>query len=209
MGKSTINGPFSIAMLVYYSDAFPMLFPLDAELSHWRRTIRWSFRRPSRFPQPSKACFSLEKRGNKKGEFMVKKVNLWWKRWIDVGQMWNCVGKMRFFREEYWLAQANYVYPGNIVVHPRKNVIARWTLNTKDPTNKGICMWCKCDSWWVVWWFLEQNAVSMPNFLLYLENLRTAYIYLHRNKTHLTRFTQIITNLRAGIWVGASIYHSW
>ena len=186
MGKSTIykwaifNSYVSLPEgKSQFSDAFPMLFPLDAELSHWRRTIRWSFHRPSRFPQPSKACFSLE-------NVATKKVNLWWKRWIygeKGGLMSDRCGiawaKWGFSAKNNDWPRQNYVYPGNIVVYPRKNVITRWALNTKDPTNKGICMWCKCDSWWVVWWFLEQNAVSTPNFFLYLEKLRTAYIYIY------------------------------
>ena len=92
-----------------------MLFPLDAELSHWRRTIRWSFHRPSRFPQPSKACFSLEKRGNKKGEFMVKK-----------GEF--MVKKVDWCRTDVELRGQNEVFPRRIMIGPGKIMFIQATL---------------------------------------------------------------------------------
>ena len=175
-------------MLVYQrvNHNFPMLFRC---FSHWMQNWATGGEQFDGLSTVQVDFLSRAKHVFPLKNVATKKVNLWWKRCIygeKGGLMSDRCGiawaKWSFSAKNNDWPRQNYVYPGNIVVYPRKNVITRWALNTKDPTNKGICMWCKCDSWWVVWWFLEQNAVSTPNFFLYLEKLRTAYIYIPSSK---------------------------
>ena len=175
MGKSTINGPFSIAMLVYQrvNHNFLMLFRC---FSHWMQNWATGGEQFDGLSTVQVDFLSRAKHVFPLKNVATKKVNLWWKRCIygeKGGLMSDRCGiawaKWSFSAKNNDWPRQNYVYPGNIVVYPRKNVITRWTLK-KDPTNTGNCMWCK----------LIPDGLS-GDFLNKMQWARQTFFYILKN----------------------------